>query len=143
MVDFYTSRDATDMMAFVLDCHPEVARIRQLNPELSAVNDAPGIKYFRLGDSMKQTSHDVLSTGQEDRETVTDRESMQGSEQQARPLSLEETRRKASENWRRNYHDKRTNEHGAQADLAPSEEGTDKEKKQPERDSGPDFDRER
>jgi prophage maintenance system killer protein len=25
MVDFYTTRDATEMMAFVLDCHPEIA----------------------------------------------------------------------------------------------------------------------
>jgi len=50
MVDFYTSRDATEMMTFVLDCHPEVAQIRQLNPGLSVVKDAPGIKYFRLDD---------------------------------------------------------------------------------------------
>jgi len=54
MVDFYTSRDATEMMAFVLDCHPEVSQIRQLNPGLSAVGDLPNIKYFSLSDSMKQ-----------------------------------------------------------------------------------------
>ena len=25
MVDFYTTRDASQMMVFVLDCHPEIA----------------------------------------------------------------------------------------------------------------------
>ena len=51
MVDFYTSRNGTEMMAFVLDCHPEAVQIRQLNPGLSAVRDLPGIKYFSLDDS--------------------------------------------------------------------------------------------
>jgi hypothetical protein len=55
MVDFYISRNATEMMAFVLDCHPEVAQIRQLNPGLSVVKDSPGIKYFKLDDSMNLT----------------------------------------------------------------------------------------
>lgn len=32
MVDFYVTRDATEMMAFLLDCHPEAAQIRKLNP---------------------------------------------------------------------------------------------------------------
>jgi len=50
MVNFYTSRDATEMMAFVLDCHPEASQIRQLNPGLSAVRDLPDIKYFNLSD---------------------------------------------------------------------------------------------
>jgi prophage maintenance system killer protein len=50
MVDFYITRDATAMMAFVLDCHPEIARIRQLNPNLSVLKDAPSIQYFRLDD---------------------------------------------------------------------------------------------
>ncbi len=58
MVDFYTSRDATEMMAFVLDCHPEVSRIRQLNPGLSAVRDLPDIKYFNLSDSMNLRKRD-------------------------------------------------------------------------------------
>jgi hypothetical protein len=53
MVDFYTSRDATEMMAFVLDCHPEVSQIRQLNPGLSGVGESPGIQYHSLSDSMK------------------------------------------------------------------------------------------
>ncbi len=52
MVDFYASRDATAMMAFVLDCHPEVASIRELNPGLSAVSESPSLKYYRLEDSM-------------------------------------------------------------------------------------------
>ncbi|MGH8228904.1 MAG: Fic family protein [Steroidobacteraceae bacterium] len=48
MVDFYASRDATAMMAFVLDCHPQIALIRELNPHVSAVQDAPSIAYHRL-----------------------------------------------------------------------------------------------
>jgi len=58
MVDFYTTRDATEMMGFVLDCHPEVSQIRQLNPWLSAVRDLPDIKYFSLNDSMMKADHD-------------------------------------------------------------------------------------
>jgi len=42
------------MMTFVLDCHPEIAQIRQLNPELSAVRDLPNIQYFGLDDSGRE-----------------------------------------------------------------------------------------
>ena len=48
MVDFYTTRNATEMMAFVLDCHPLAAQIRQLNPGLTRVNDGSGINYYNL-----------------------------------------------------------------------------------------------
>src|ERR1700722_8152153 len=67
MVNFYTSRDAAEMMAFVLDCHPEVSQVRQLNPGLSAIRDLPEIQYTRLSDSMKQTDHEAHSTGQVNR----------------------------------------------------------------------------
>jgi len=51
MVDFFTRRNGTAMMAFVLDCHPEISRIRQLNPGLSAVREpSAGIEYHRLDD---------------------------------------------------------------------------------------------
>ena len=62
MVNFYTSRNASEMMALVLDCHPEVSQIRQLNSGLSAVKDLPDIKYFSLSDSMKQVNHDARSS---------------------------------------------------------------------------------
>jgi hypothetical protein len=52
MVEFYTTRDATQMMGFVLECHPEFSRIRELNPELSLVRDAPAIKQYRLDDPL-------------------------------------------------------------------------------------------
>jgi hypothetical protein len=48
MVDFYITRNATDMMAFVVDCHPEIVEIRRLNPELSAVRDMPNVDYHSL-----------------------------------------------------------------------------------------------
>jgi hypothetical protein len=51
MVDFYIGRDATRMMSFVLDCHPEAAQIRQLNPEMSWLRESPDIKYYSLDDS--------------------------------------------------------------------------------------------
>jgi hypothetical protein len=115
MVDFYTSRDATGMMAFVLECHPEIAPIRQLNPGLAAVRDLPSSKYFSLDDPV----------------------------QPARPFPLEETRRQARENWRQNDYDKRTNEPGTQADSGPDKKPTDREKIQAERDAGIDLDPER
>jgi len=48
MVDFYTSRNATEMMAFVLDCHTEISQIRLLNPGLAVVKDLPNIGYTTL-----------------------------------------------------------------------------------------------
>jgi Fic/DOC family len=88
MVDFYISRDATQMMAFVLDCHPEIAQIRQLNPELSVVKDTPEIDYYRLEDAMNTpaSGSNPADLGQH---------SLQ------RP-SMEEVQRTAAENWRRN-----------------------------------------
>jgi hypothetical protein len=143
MVNFYTSRDATEMMAFVLDCHPEVSQIRQLNPGLSAVRDLPDIKYFSLSDSMNQTTHDAHPTGQVNRGAAADLEDMPGSKQQTRAHSLEDTRREARESWRRNYYDKRENQLKPQPDSSHAKEHADEEKAQPERDAGLDFDPER
>jgi hypothetical protein len=56
MVEFYTTRDATRMMGFVLECHPEFSRIRELNPELSLVRDAPAIREYRFDDPVPQTN---------------------------------------------------------------------------------------
>jgi hypothetical protein len=50
MVEFYTTRDATRMMGFVLECHPEFSRIRELNPELSLLRDAPAVEHYRFDD---------------------------------------------------------------------------------------------
>jgi hypothetical protein len=36
MVDFYVTRDATEMMSFLVDCHPEAKQIRTLNPNGSS-----------------------------------------------------------------------------------------------------------
>ena len=143
MINFYTSRDATEMMAFVLDCHPEVSQIRQLNPGLSAVRDLPDIKYFGLGDSMKQTTHDEHSIGQGNRGAAEDLETMPLSKQQTRALSLEDTRRQARENWRRNFYDKRANQLEHQVDSGHAKERANEEKTQPERDGRLDFDPER
>jgi hypothetical protein len=58
-------------------------------------------------------------------------------------LSLEETRREARENWRRNYHDKRVNQLEPKTDSSHAKEHADEEKTQPEREAGLDFDPER
>jgi prophage maintenance system killer protein len=142
MVDFYTSRDATEMMAFVLECHPEISQIRQLNPGLSVVRDLPAIKYFSLGDSMKQPNHDTGSTSQKDQGAVADLETTPVNKQPARPLSLEEARRQARENWRRNYYDKKANPVEHQADSSLTKDSADKEKTHREPDTGFDFDAE-
>ena len=84
MVDFYTTRNATEMMAFVLDCHPEIAQIRQLNPSLSVVNDLPGIRYFRDEDSEGQTSHPTHSISGKELGAVEERELTQGNRQPGR-----------------------------------------------------------
>ena len=47
MVDFYITRDATEMMGYLLDCHPCVAQIRQLNPNIPAVIGDANIQYTR------------------------------------------------------------------------------------------------
>ena len=57
MVDFYTTRDATQMMGFVLECHPEFSRIRELNPELSLVRDAQEITQYRFDDPLPQPDY--------------------------------------------------------------------------------------
>jgi hypothetical protein len=124
MVDFYSSRDATEMMAFVLDCHPEVAQIRQLNPGFSAVRDLPNIQYSSLSDSMKVRSHETPSTGRVDRGATADLEVQPASKQPNRAFSLEETSREARENWRRNYYDKRASQPEPQTDSTQDVEDT-------------------
>jgi hypothetical protein len=39
----------------VLECHPEIEQIRQLNPGLAVITDLPSIEYVRLEDSMGPT----------------------------------------------------------------------------------------
>jgi hypothetical protein len=135
MVDFYATRDATEMMAFVLDCHPEVSQIRRLNPGLSAVRDLPDIQYHSLSDSMRQTGHEARSTGRVDRGAAANLEATPESKQTTRSFSLEETRREARENWRRNYHDRRSSQLEPQPDSRQDAEQT-----PPERDTGREFD---
>lgn len=140
MVDFYINRDATEMMAFVLDCHPDITRIRQLNPGLPEVRDLPSIKYFTLDDSTRRVGEDARSSRQEQWDTAADRKSTPDNEQRGRSLSLEETRLRAAETWRRKYVDDRVNEHGSQPDSSSGKERSDKNKSQPERDPGLDCD---
>ena len=136
MVDFYRSRDASEMMAFVLDCHPEVSRIRELNPDLCAVRDVPSIKYFSLSDSREHTTDDARSTAENPGAVPLD-------EEQTRAFSLAEARRRGREDWRRNYHEKSARRPKAQADSSRAKEHSDREETQSNRDTDLDFDSER
>ncbi|MHB8813940.1 MAG: Fic family protein [Steroidobacteraceae bacterium] len=131
MVEFYTTRDATRMMGFVLECHPEFSRIRELNPELSLVRDAPAIREYRFDDPLPHADHpaaparrdpDIPAAPQDGRrETAKTR------------LSAEEMRRRAVQDWRKLYgpeaaaadpandrDEQGAPRHGRDADLDPS-----------------------
>jgi len=40
MIQFYVTRDGTRMMAFIVDCHPELAEIRRLSPGVAGMGTA-------------------------------------------------------------------------------------------------------
>ena len=143
MVDFYVSRNATEMMSFVLDCHPEAAQIRQLNPNVSAVHDSPGIQYYRLVESTEQTGQNVHSSRQERRSAHPASELQQAGEHQTRALSMAEIQRQAAENWRRDYYDKRMRGLDPQTDSSHTKGRADEQKGQLERDTPLDIDPER
>ena len=117
MVDFYTTRDGTEMMAFVLDCHPSAADVYRLNPELTRVEDTPRGNYFRL-DEPTGLTHETH-----------------------RP-SAEEIRRKAREDWLKNCYHKGNDASraGAQTDSQQRDEQKGAGKSQPQRDVGLDHD---
>jgi prophage maintenance system killer protein len=101
MVELYTSRDATKMMGFVLECHPEFARIRELNPDLSLVRDAPKIRNYRFDDLVPQADREATSPrGAPD---IPEGSHEQHRKAPERRLSAEEMRRRAVEDWRRLY----------------------------------------
>jgi hypothetical protein len=124
MVDFYVTRDATQMMAFVLECHPEIVRIRQLNPGLAVIRDLPNIKYYSMSEPRPTHAAGV------------DRESTVSGEPQAH-RSPEEARRAAAQEWRANYYDSTKRERESSRDPA---DDTDKKAKHA-RDIDRDLDR--
>lgn len=101
MVEFYTTRDATRMMGFVLECHPEFSRIRELNPELSLVRDAPAIRQYRFDDPVPEATQSVAPAGRAT-EVSAARERRSEPAPKAK-LSAEELRRRAVQNWRKLY----------------------------------------
>ena len=122
MVNFYIDRDATEMMAFVLDCHPEISRIRQLNPGLSVIKESQKIEYFRLEDPVER------------------KESEPGHLAEERP-SIKEIQRIAAENWRREYYEKR-NPPSEKASTRTKENNEEQSNTAREQDTGIDFDSE-
>jgi hypothetical protein len=100
IVDFYTTRDATRMMGFVLECHPEFSRIRELNPELSLVR-APEMTQYRVDDPLPQADHPAVPAGRE-QDSPVESPDRHSKAPKAR-LSAEELRRRAVQNWRKMY----------------------------------------
>lgn len=101
MVEFYTTRDATQMMGFVLECHPEFSRIRELNPELSLVRDAPALRHYRFDDPLPQADHPTVSA--RPKPEIPQASYEPRSETPKRSPSAEELRRRAVQNWRKLY----------------------------------------
>jgi hypothetical protein len=48
MVEFYITRDATKMMAFIVDCHPSAAQIHEINDTAYDVPDKGSSDHYRL-----------------------------------------------------------------------------------------------
>ena len=70
MVDFYTTRDGTEMMSFVLDCHPSAAEVYRLNPGLTRIEDAPRVNYFRLDEPFGLTGSQTDLRQRDERQGV-------------------------------------------------------------------------
>ncbi len=56
MTEFRATRDATRMMGFIVECHHEYSRIRQLNPELPLPRDVPAVKHYRFDDPLPRVA---------------------------------------------------------------------------------------
>ncbi len=109
MVDFYVTRDASEMMAFIVDCHPCAAEIRELNPNVPGVIGEAEIHYVGLEPkSGSATNHpSVQSDENRSKEVVrASEEGESGRSPEAKRPSIDEVRRKAREDWLREYHGK-------------------------------------
>ena len=45
MVGFYLEKDATEMMAFMIGCHPDAERIHEANPSHSPESNTSGMGF--------------------------------------------------------------------------------------------------
>jgi hypothetical protein len=151
MVDFYITRNGTEMMAFVLDCHPLAAEIYQLNPGLFRIEDVPPIPLFRLDDPLQKTNYSERVTRQNaDVQLAHERiESPQFPGDLKAPieslpqrLSTEETRRKAREDWQKNYYHKNNSPSQSESEAGSAQKQTLKEKQNPQPNSDVGLDHE-
>jgi hypothetical protein len=108
MVDFYLTRNATEMMGFLVDCHPCVAQIRQLNPNIAAVIGEANIQYTGLELAERDASDHtgVPQLENQVKEMPATSEEGKTNKLETQPFSLENVRRKAREDWRRIYRGK-------------------------------------
>jgi hypothetical protein len=117
MVDFYISRDATPMMAFIVDCHPGIDRIREINDNIYGPVGGRSLDRYSL-DGERGTF-----SGPADQMPHTPR--------QTQPPSLEEVRRMAREDWLRTYHGKAPAEEEPVRGRGLDDKGRDPLKSQP------------
>ena len=59
MVEFYSTRDATQVMRFILEYHPGFSRICELNPELSLVRNTPEIMLYSFDDPLPRSNRAI------------------------------------------------------------------------------------
>lgn len=124
MVEFYTTRNATDMMSFVVECHPEIIEIRRLNPEMSTVHDLPNMNHYSLSDSQDR-SRTSPPLGEWEHEKETPRHEATHS----RSPTIDEIQQRAAEKWRRNYYDKKAGAKSLGEQTGPGQEVLKKEGK--------------
>jgi hypothetical protein len=99
MVEFYITRDATKMMAFIVDCHPSAAQIHEINDTAYDVPDKGRSDHYRLEMPASPQFERPGALGSTD-----DGEPKHISPPRVKRYSSEEVRRRARENWLQNYY---------------------------------------
>jgi hypothetical protein len=111
MVEFYITRDATKMMAFIVDCHPSAAQIHEINDTSYDVPDKGRSDHYRL----EMPASPQFERAREQASTA-DGEPKPISPPRVRRYSSEEVRRRARENWLQNYHGRVESDEGFSSD---------------------------
>ena len=112
MVELYITRDATKMMAFIVDCHPSAAQIHEINDTAYDVANKGRSDHYRVE---MPTSPQFERVG--DQATTADGKSKPISPLRVRRYSLDEVRRRAREDWLQNYHGREESDESASSDL--------------------------
>lgn len=101
MVEFYITRNATKMMAFIVDCHPSATQIHEIN-DMPEVPDKGRFDHYRLEMPTSQRGERAGIQA-----PTADGKPKSGSHPQAKRYYLDEVRRQAREDWLQNYYGRR------------------------------------